>query len=370
MSVKHIIKSAGIKILDFINYKRLRRNEIKKIKEKKRIAIQRTITLNKEQKKQIDSFYKENYGKRIPYYWHKEYYAISGKFDYRYYPELLFIPGFERLVNNPNYYKCLGDKNIVDLIGNNVSVKSPKVFVRCANGVITDENRNVISLEESYIVISKLDKFFIKPSVDSSSGNGCNIIRHDTVDSYEKYVNLLRTYKNDYIIQDVLKNSKDISKLNSTSLNTFRVITYILNRKIYHMPVILRIGRNGKILDNAHQGGIFIGVTDDGLLLKQATSEFNEKYETHPDTNIIFENYKISNFNKIIEAAEKLQSLIPHVGCVNWDLTLDENEDVVLIEGNMRYGSIWLIQMAHGVSGFGDNTADILRLIRDNKKLY
>lgn len=64
------------------------------------------------------------------------------------------------------------------------------------------------------------------------------------------------------------------------------------------------------------------------------------------------------------------QRLIPHVGCINWDLTLDKDENVVLIEGNMRYGSIWLVQMAHGVSAFEDNTARVLQLLKENKRLY
>jgi hypothetical protein len=181
---------------------------------------------------------------------------------------------------------------------------------------------------------------------------------------------LLKIYKKDFLIQEIVKNSKDLYNMNPTSLNTFRVITYILKGKIYYMPIILRIGRNGKFLDNAHQGGIFIGVKDDGSLLRTAVSEFNEKYNSHTDTNIVFENYKISSFQKVIEAAIKLQSLIPHIGCINWDLTLDENEDVVLIEGYMIGGSFWLIQMAHGVSGFGENTAEVLRLVKENKKLY
>jgi hypothetical protein len=33
-------------------------------------------------------------------------------------------------------------------------------------------------------------------------------------------------------------------------------------------------------------------------------------------------------------------------------------------------GSFWLILMAHGVSGFGENTAEVLRFVKENKKLY
>jgi hypothetical protein len=57
------------------------------------------------------------------------------------------------------------------------------------------------------------------------------------------------------------------------------------------------------------------------------------------------------------------------VGIVNWDFTIDENGDIMLIEGNMKAGSIWLFQMAHGVGAFEDRTAEILQWTRKMKHL-
>ena len=36
----------------------------------------------------------------------------------------------------------------------------------------------------------------------------------------------------------------------------------------------------------------------------------------------------------------------------------------------MRCGSVWLPQMAHGKSAFGDNTERVLEIVRNNKELY
>ncbi len=343
--------------------------ETKKIKEKRRIKIQNEVNLTSEQKKQIDSFYKKHYGKKIKYNWHKEYYAISGVFDYKYFPELLFIPKFERLLNSPDYYNCLQDKNILEIIGKayGKGLVVPKVFVRCANGILLDGEYNVIHENEAIDILKNVDAFFIKPTVGSSSGRGCRIIKKEEFLVVKD--KLFKEYGRDFIIQEVIKNSEELAKLNKTSLNTFRVITYILDGKIYHMPLLLRIGRNGKFLDNAHQGGMFIGVSDEGYLDKLAHTEFNEKFLEHPDSKIIFENYKINGVEKIIQIAHKLQGMIPHVGCINWDLSINDKNEVVLIEANMRYGSIWLIQMT-GKSGFGDNTERVLQIIKNNKELF
>ena len=86
-------------------------------------------------------------------------------------------------------------------------------------------------------------------------------------------------------------------------MNTFRVITYILNNKI----VTLRIGSNGNSVDNAHSGGMFIHVVDtgnDAVLDKCAFTEFKDVFEIHPITSIRFQNYRIFNFEKIIIAAK------------------------------------------------------------------
>ena len=151
---------------------------------------------------------------------------------------------------------------------------------------------------------------------------------------------------------------------------SFRILTYIVDGVIYTSPIILRIGRDGKNCDNAHAGGLFVAVGDDGKIVSNGKTEFNDNYESHPDSNIKFNGYKIKNVDKVIKAAKEAASLVPHVGVIDWDFVLDETGDAVLLEGNMFGGSIWLIQMSHGKAVFGEKTARILQLIRKNKHLY
>lgn len=375
MTLKKTLKKLYFDFVKQITIYRNEKMEKRKIKQKRRMEIQKLVSLTKEQKKQIDTFYKTEYGKKIKYNWHKEYTAISGVFDYRYVPELLCTARMEELWNSPAYYKCLQDKNIIELLSKSLnsdknlsfSIRSPKAYVRCANGLFLDGDYHIISKEEAILKMDSLDKFFIKPSVDSGSGKNCRIVHHEEWEKEKEQI--FKDYNKDFIVQEVLHNSEDLARLNPTSCNTFRVITYILDNKIYHMPLVLRMGRNGKYLDNAHQGGIFIGVSEDGHLGKQAVTEFNEKYFVHPDSQITFENYHIENVDKIIEAAHQLQALIPHVGCVHWDLTIGDQGEVILMEGNMRGGSIWLVEMT-GKAPFGENTARVLNLLRDNKNLF
>ena len=348
------------------------RKEVAKQKDKRRVKLAKRVRLTKEQKREIDSFYKTNYGRKINYRWHKIYTAISGKFDYKYFAEYLYTPDFQRLSNDPNYRIGFQDKNILPLLikGSGINVKAPENIFSCSNGIILDSDSNIVTKEEMIDRLSTLDSFFIKQSIGSNSGDNCWVVTKDKFDknTFENEI-LLKLGKN-FVVQSLLKNQKDVELINPTSVNSFRVITYIINDVIYCSPIILRVGRTGNYRDNAHAGGLFVAVSNDGEIISNGKTEFGEDVEIHPDSKIRFKGYRIKNVNKILIAAKKVASLFPRVGVIDWDFILDEKGDPVCLEANMFYGSVWLIQMSHGVSVFGDNTAKILQIIRNNKRLY
>lgn len=84
----------------------------------------------------------------------------------------------------------------------------------------------------------------------------------------------------------------------------------------------------------------------------------------HPDTGIIFKDYKIKSFNMVIESALKMHKMIPQIGIVYWDFTINQDGTPVLIECNIRNGTIYAIQMTHGVCCFGNKMPEVLQWIR------
>lgn len=150
-----------------------RRLEINKFKDPRRIKIQNEYPLSKEQKEEIDKFYLENYGKKIDYCWHQNYATHSGKFDYKYFPELLYIPAFERFENqNKDMVSVVSDKNILPVFAKAAGVRMPKTIVACTNGIYKDDDFNILSETEAFERLRQMEGF-IKPSVDSCSGEGC-----------------------------------------------------------------------------------------------------------------------------------------------------------------------------------------------------
>ena len=185
----------------------------------------------------------------------------------------------------------------------------------------------------------------------------------------DELLKVIRNLGKNFVIQNCIECCDEIKRLNPSSVNTFRIITYRWKNEVYHMPAIMRIGVGRKDVDNAHAGGIFIGISDEGILRDKAFTEFREVYDRHPDTEIVFTNYKICGFRKCLDAANLMALQLPEVGVVNWDFTIDKDYNPILIEANISGGSIWLTQMANGVGCFGDMTGEILRWIRKMRKI-
>ncbi len=350
-----------------------RKRQVVAINDKRRKKISSTVDLSDTEKQEIDEYYLHNYGKKIPYDWHRHYKAFTGNFDVKYFPELLYIPEFEQYMNLfRSYGEVLEDKNFLPIIAKGLGVSIPETVVSSTKGMIKDNNQTVISTQDVVTIINNAGELFCKPSVDSSSGEGCRII---SIENYtdlitnESVDSILKSLGNDYIIQRVIKNSESIKRIYSGSINTFRIITYRWENDIKHIPAIMRIGRNGNYLDNAHAGGIFIAINDDGTLHDKAFTEFKESFDCHPDSETVFSGYQIENFDRVIDAAYRIHRAIPQLGVINWDFTIDEKEHPILIEANVFGGSVWLSEKAHGCGPFGENTEKVLRWISFMEKV-
>lgn len=374
--IKKCLKKIRDISIDFYNKLEilyLRRAEKKKIHDHKRQIILNNTVLTNSQKKAIDDLYITNYGEKIPYDWHRYFTAYTENFDYNYFPELLYIPEFEHFMNiNKDYSNAAEDKGLLPLIADSVGVLTPKNILSCSYGLYRDEKYRAISKNQAIKYLSNCSKVFIKPSVDSGSGLGCMIIdMQNGVDviSGNSIDIILENIGNNFVVQEIIKCHKTITQIYPNSVNTFRVITYRWNGNIEVMPVIMRIGRGNACIDNTHAGGIFIAVDNDGTMHRTAFTEFCDKFTEHPDTKIKFEGHKIFGVEKVIEAAKQMHQALPQLGSYNWDFTIDEDGEPVLIEANVNGGSIWLIEMAHGKGAFGENTKYVLKWIRKMKSL-
>lgn len=347
-----------------------------KYRSKKTKHIWKAVKLTKDQKRAIDRFYKENYGKKIPYTYHRLFMGFTGNFDEKYIPEMLYAPYLERFCTDMSYSAVFTDKNMLAVFARGLNVRMPQNIIMCNRGSYFDKDFHKISKEDAADILHNAGKVFMKVTTESCGGRGCaigNFVNGMDLNTDRSVLDTISSMGSDFCVQEMIVCHESIRKIYPGSVNTFRIITYMLEGEAYCCPIIMRMGLGGSFTDNASLGGIFIAVDDDGRLHKSAFTEYREEYTIHPDTNVVFANMKVEHVDKMIALAKRMQYAIPQVGVVNWDFTIGEDGEPILIEANMKNevqsGSVWLPQMAHGKGAFGDNTAKVLQYIRKAKRL-
>lgn len=342
---------------------KLRMIEKKKIRDPRRKNIIGQVALTPEQGQQIDAFYENNYGEKIPHDWHRLYQSFTGNFQFDYFPDILFSAELEPRMNSWSYRYVLDDKMLLPLFTSNVpEVRVPELIGGYANGVYFDsylKEQTKDSFAEQLCSMCGGEVIF-KQTNDTDSGKGVQIcdLRISERNEVEKIIEAYRGQA--FVVQKLISQHSSLADIYPDSVNTFRIVTYIWKGKIYHFPVALRLGRNGNRVDNAHAGGLFIGITDEGQFMDAAYTEFKDIFYTHPDTGYKFKGARIPYVPRLIAAAERMHMNALCLGIISWDLTMDSDGEVVLIEANTSGQTIWFPQMANGKAAFGDNTAEIL----------
>lgn len=322
------------------------------------------------EKNYIDKYYMKNYGKKIPYIFHETYKSANHKFDVEYLPETLFIPKFEHFMNNKKEYaKSIEDKNFLPIVAKAAGVKMPKSIIYSIRDLFFDEENNIIEIEKAVDILSNYNgSVILKPSVDTCGGQKVKVINNAGELTSENWKEILDEYKTNFVIQEKIKNHKSMEILHPKSLQTLRVGSYYKDGDIKILPIIMRMGSGNSEIDNVSRGGLFIGVDNDGKLLETGYNEFGKSFKKHPDTEIVFKGHHIEHIEDLKANIKKIHKLLPQIGVVNWDFTIEEKGTPILIEANCICGGIIdMVQFAHGRGIFGEDTKEILRYIREEE---
>ena len=269
--------------------------EYQNIKKKKKLI--NSVNLSEKEKKEIDHFFLDNYGKRIPYHWHRLYQSYTGAYHKDYFPEILYSTKLEPMLNPYREAEFLGDKNLLPLLfEGDKEVIIPKTFGACVKGRCLEGSHRFVSFDRLCQNISDMGGCVVKKTIDTSSGRDvqiCDFHSGKDLKTGVAIIDVLSAFGNNFVIQEKITQHESLSRLNDTSVNTFRIITYYCNNEVHVCPVALRLGRSNADRDNIHYGGICVGVDKDGNLKPKAFSEYGDTFNEHPDTHIKFDNYVV-----------------------------------------------------------------------------
>lgn len=206
----------------------------------------------------------------------------------------------------------------------------PEVYVRCLNGHFFDRGMNYLSRHEAIGILKTHECFVVKPSIGTNQGFGVKKI--DIGDS-PNFDDIFRELGSNFIAQALVSQAPEIKRLNPSSLNCFRVTTMYFNGK-FDFSTALKVGKEGSFRDNWNSA-YWIKVGKDGKLSKYGY-DYNVNPVEQTDNGITFEGLGMPRFNKMITYLEKMhKKLFPNCGVIGWDVTIDENYNVLIIETNL-----------------------------------
>jgi len=137
-----------------------------------------------------------------------------------------------------------------------------------------------------------------------------------------------------HIVEERVIQGKETAVLNSSSVNTVRVITLNTRNGIEVLYTFMKVGRNGSFVDNGGAGGILVGIDkNSGVMNTNGFDELNIQYEKHPDSGIVFKGFQMPEWNKMLEICKEMSSQISDVRMIGWDMAYSNNGWLV-IEGN------------------------------------
>ena len=154
------------------------------------------------------------------------------------------------------------------------------------------------------------------------------------------------------MVEEVIQQVDIMNKLNPSSINTVRVLTFYNEGKAQILRTSLRIGNKG-VVDNFSGGGMLTQIDPKTHKVQfPAVDKEGKVYYQHPVTGTEIIGFEIPQYDEIIETCLKACSLIEEVKIVGWDVAISK-KGICLIEGN-EFPSHDLYQLpAHHPDGYG-----------------
>ena len=183
------------------------------------------------------------------------------------------------------------------------------------------------NLEDFKKYLKNKKEIIVKP-LSLSCGKGVEKIKVSDYEPEELYNHLIKTER--FLVEDVAKQNKEISKIYPESVNTVRIVT--LNKKV--VAAFIRFGNLGNVVDNFNHDGMVTTINiETGIVEYPALDKKKNIYEIHPYTNEKIIGLKIPMWDKVKELCIEACSVTPEIGYIGWDVCVGEKEPC-LIEGN------------------------------------
>jgi hypothetical protein len=342
-------------------------NERRNLAARKKLAVSHLVErhcvkpLTAEQKKDICDFWERISGTKKKYFdflWYEVYNGVCqdpAKLKY-YIPNDFYYCYVDYFFANDHYGRRFDDKTLYQLYF--PEIKHPETIVRKSGEDMLDSQYQIISIDKAMQLCHEAGTVIYKNAREASGGKS---IRFWSVGDDELFLRSMLSSGN-YVIQKLIRQHQMLNYIHAASVNTIRLLTLQFKSQVHVVSAILRMGSNGKKVDNGSSGGMFCGILPDGQLRPTATDFSGRSYTHHPQ-GACFAEVKIPNYQKICSLVKQMAPRLENVTrLISWDIAVGEDGEPILVEPNLYYGGCNVHQLCNGPI-FGDMTEEVLRYL-------
>lgn len=226
-----------------------------------------------------------------------------------------------KLLNDPDYYHILDNKTEFYTMFNDYLHRKWLNFAKCSKSEFVD-------------FMQEFDEIICKPD-DLCCGKGVDKLKKADFGSLDDMYDELKR-RHISIVEEVVKQHHDMSRINPDSVNTIRVYTVLTDGKANTIYACIRMGNSDRPVDNINAGGMYSPIDmKTGKIAFPACDKQRKVYEKHPRSGCELKGYQIPFWEESIamccEAAEKL----PQLGYIGWDVAITDNGPLFIEANNM-----------------------------------
>ena len=231
-----------------------------------------------------------------------------------------YVPLADRNFITPKLFPNIETLNLAYFIN--------RKFIANDNTVIEPDNIKNYLFNSNDKIVYKLE--------NSQSGKGIHIFSKEDFNVFQ----FMSLKTSNGVFQIFIEQHSFFSQFTDNSVTTIRITTVSDNNgEISVRAAYARIARDHETHVKSSSA---ISVSIDLMSGKLHRTGYMNWVETseHPDTKVCFYDKEIPYFEKLKTVALNLHSKIPFMSCVGWDLTIDKNNKVQLIEWNGKNNDI------------------------------
>lgn len=323
--------------------------------------------LSREDKRQIDEYWAQ-FGIRLrSYSSHQMYYAVTGVHDPRFIPKtisaLTLVPHYNDLAltsaysDKNRFTNIIPDMPFPKALGCRINRRYLDRDGVYYGEVLTDEYVRAIyqTLQQE-----KIDSIIIKVAIGSCAGKG---VRKFPIGSEDALRAALTEFDAaNFIIQDVVKQHPVFAQLNESSVNIIRCTSWRNGDEVHIFSPCIRFGIPGSATDVAYKDGVEIvncvAIAPDGRIHDHAVSLDGSK------TPLALTDWYVPQWEQIVAKIRSEHRKMHHFGIIAWDITVNDQNEIVCIEFNLKRPGSIVYQFAHGPMA-GEHSDAYLACLKD-----